>query len=94
VARVGRYVTLEAGLIVGAGLVILGLSGSVYAVSDWGHKRFGNLDLEQTLRLVIPSAFSIMLGCQVLLNSFFLSVLGLRVRVMGRSADRKPNDVG
>jgi len=84
VARVGRYVSLEAGLIAGTLLLMLGLGGSVFAVTHWGGQRFGNLDPEQMLRLVIPSAFAIMLGCQVLLNSFFLSVLGLRVRSPGR----------
>jgi glycosyltransferase involved in cell wall biosynthesis len=87
VTRVRRYATLENGLIVGGILVLLGLGGSIFAVSDWGRQRFGNLDPEQMLRTVIPSAFAIMLGCQVLLNSFFLSVLGLKVRALGRSTD-------
>jgi hypothetical protein len=85
--RAGRWARLEYGLIAGTALLLLGLTGSVLAVSDWGRQKFGNLDPEQMLRLVIPSAFEIMLGCQVLLNSFFLSVLGLKVRVLGRAAE-------
>jgi hypothetical protein len=32
------------------------------------------------LRAVIPSAMAMTLGCQVILSSFFLSVLGMRIR--------------
>jgi hypothetical protein len=88
-ARAGRWATLESGLVAGALLVLLGLGNAVFALSDWGRQRFGNLDPEQMLRVVIPSAFEIMLGCQVLLNSFFLSVLGLKVRVLGREPESK-----
>ena len=34
--RVFRYVTLEVGLSVGATLVLLGLAGTAWALSDWG----------------------------------------------------------
>src|SRR5947209_4801486 len=42
--RLFRYITLEVGLLVGAILVILGLSTSVYAVGIWGAKHFGLWD--------------------------------------------------
>jgi hypothetical protein len=75
-----KYLTLEVGLIVGVLLIALGLSGSIYAVVYWGSRDFGPLNPRSVLRLVIPSAFTLMLGCQIVLASFFLSVLGLRVR--------------
>ena len=44
------------------------------------------------LRLVIPAAFAFLLGCQTVLSSLFLSVLGLRVRRLTDSlTDTKRN---
>jgi hypothetical protein len=78
--RLYRYVTLETGLAVGALLVVLGVGGTVAALLAWGTRRFGHLDPTRMLRAVIPSALSLTLGCQIVLSSFFLSVLGLGVR--------------
>ena len=74
------YITLEVGLVVGFGLVVLGLAGSIYAVVFWDEHSFGPLDPARTLRFVIPAITSLMLGFQILLSSFFLSILGLRRR--------------
>jgi len=78
--RMFRYVNLESGLVVGLALLAIGIAGSVAAFANWEGRSFGNLDPTRTLRLVIPSAFTFMLGCQTILSSFFLSVLGLRIR--------------
>lgn len=75
-----RYLTLERGLVIGTVLMIIGLGGSIYALSDWGTKSFGPLNPTQTLRIVIPAVLLLTLGCQVILSSFFLSVLGMRRR--------------
>jgi glycosyltransferase involved in cell wall biosynthesis len=73
-----RYVTLEAGLVVGMLLLVAGLASSVYALSSWGAGGYGPLDPSKTLRVVIPSGTGLMLGLQIVLSSFFLSVLKLR----------------
>ena len=57
--------------------MIIGLIGSLYALSDWGSRLFGPLDPVHTLRIVIPSVLLLILGFQTILSSFFLSVLGL-----------------
>jgi len=75
-----EYITLETGLIVGSLLLVAGLAGSVYAFSIWGERDFGLLDPTRTLRLVIPAFTAITLGIQIILSSFFLSVLGLKHR--------------
>jgi glycosyltransferase involved in cell wall biosynthesis len=75
-----RWSTLEVGLLAGCVLLIAGLAGSIYALGDWGAHSFGRLDPFQTLRLVIPAVTLLVLGCQTILSSFFLSVLGLRRR--------------
>ena len=78
--RMFRYITLELGLLVGAGLSILGLAISTYAVHMWSVRHFGPLDISRTLRLVIPAALCLTLGVQTVFSSFFLSILGLRHR--------------
>jgi glycosyltransferase involved in cell wall biosynthesis len=79
--RMFRYVTLETGLIVGALLVVVGAAGSIYAFTNWGVSAdFGDLDPSESLRVTIPSVTAIALGAQVVLGSFFLSLLGLRRR--------------
>jgi glycosyltransferase involved in cell wall biosynthesis len=72
--------TLERGVVVGSFLVILGFGLSLTAVGVWGERSFGALDPSRTLRLIIPAVVSLTLGCQIILSSFFLSVLRLRRR--------------
>lgn len=78
--RVFRWVTLETGLLAGGLLTFLGLAGSIVAVSSWARESFGALDIEHTLRIVIPSVFALTMGVQITFSSFFLSILGLRRR--------------
>lgn len=75
--RLFTVFTLERGIVVGFLLVTAGLAGSFYAVGIWGSEAFGDLDPQQTLRLVIPSVLAMILGCQMILSSFFLSILGI-----------------
>lgn len=76
--RVFHYITLETGLAAGAILTILGIAGSVFAVSGWATDSFGALDPSHMLRIVMPSVFALTLGVQIIFSSFFLSILGLR----------------
>ena len=69
--RLFRYVTLESGLAAGLILLILSAAGSFYALNFWRSTAFGELYQTKMLRLVIPSAFAFLLGCQ---NSFFQPV--------------------
>jgi hypothetical protein len=78
--KVMEYITLEVGLVVGTVLILLGLGETIHAVVFWDEHSYGPLDPTRTLRFVIPAVTSLMLGCQILLSSFFLSILGLRRR--------------
>lgn len=69
--------SLERGLVVGGLFTFLGLLGSLYALSDWGARSFGSLDPTRMLRIVIPAVLLVLLGCQTMLASFFLSMLRL-----------------
>jgi glycosyltransferase involved in cell wall biosynthesis len=78
--RAFRWISLEAGLAVGTLLITAGLAGSVYAVWQWREAHFGPLQPSHVLRTIIPSIVALTLGAQILLGSFFLSLLGLRRR--------------
>src|SRR5436309_1764588 len=78
--RAFRHITLEGGLVCGAILILAGIGGTIYALASWGSQSFGPLNPVRELRIVIPSATCLALGCQIVLNSFFMSVLGLRRR--------------
>lgn len=73
-----RYVTLEVGLIVGTTLFFAGLVSSIFVVRFWEASAFGSLDPFKTLRIIIPAATALTLGCQIILSSFFMSILGLK----------------
>lgn len=75
-----RYITLEVGLLVGAALVLVGIGGSIYSLGFWGARHFGAIDPSQVLRMIIPAITSLTIGCQVILSSFFLSILGMKRR--------------
>ena len=76
-SRVFRYVTLEVGLAGGVLLILAGTGAWVLGLESWRLRNFGPLDLERTLRIVIPGVVLFTLGFQTVLSSFFLSVLGM-----------------
>jgi glycosyltransferase involved in cell wall biosynthesis len=71
--------SLEKGLLVGGMLALIGLGGSLHALSNWGSRLYGPLDPVQTFRIVIPSILSLILGVQTILSSFLVSIV-----MMGR----------
>ena len=75
--RLFRYVTLETGLAIGALLILAGAGTWVFGLSYWQSHNFGHLDPEKTLRIVIPGFVSLTLGFEIVLSSFFVSVLGM-----------------
>jgi hypothetical protein len=79
--RLFRYVTLESGLVTGLLLLIVGVGTGIAAVRLWQEASFGALDQTgRTLRIVIVSVTALALGLEIVLASFFFSVLGLRRR--------------
>jgi glycosyltransferase involved in cell wall biosynthesis len=78
--RYARLITLERGLVAGAGIMLAGLAAAVYAVWQWKQHAFGDLDLEHIARIVIPSSVAISLGMEIVLFSFLVSTFGLHVR--------------
>jgi glycosyltransferase involved in cell wall biosynthesis len=78
--RMFRYVTLEVGLVAGVVLILAGAGAWVLGLEYWRIREFGALDPEKTLRIVIPGVVCFTLGFQVVLSSFFLSVLWMSRR--------------
>jgi hypothetical protein len=78
--RLFGYVKLETGLVLGGLCVLVGITGSMLALSTWARSSFGPITSENILRLVLLSVFALILGPQVIFSSFFLSILGLRRR--------------
>jgi len=75
--RVASWLGLETGLIAGGVLIVLGVLAAVLSLNFWNKSDFGELNASDTVRVVVPAAVGFMLGAQVALNSFFLSILGL-----------------
>jgi len=79
---VERVFSLESGILVGLGLVAAGLALLGFAVSIWSQARFGALNTDQIIRVVLSSSLAISIGFEVMLSSFLLSTLKLHVRAM------------
>jgi glycosyltransferase involved in cell wall biosynthesis len=75
-----RYVTLETGLVAGTVLALVGGLLVVRVLVVWAGVGFQSLDYERTMRWMIPGVLLLVLGAQVVMSSFFLSVLGLKRR--------------
>jgi glycosyltransferase involved in cell wall biosynthesis len=75
-----RRVTLEVGLLAGAGLILAGAAGTVVAVVQWGSRDFGPLDFSDSMRVVVPALVALMLGAETVFASFFLGILGVQRR--------------
>ncbi|MEJ2728530.1 MAG: glycosyltransferase family 2 protein [Deltaproteobacteria bacterium] len=76
--RIFKYINLETGLAVGLALILFGSAGTLLAIWRWYQASFGNLDPTQIMRIVIPCILALVLGCQVVLASFFFSILGIK----------------
>jgi glycosyltransferase involved in cell wall biosynthesis len=72
-----RTASLEAGIIVGGVMVLLGVGLLIWSVEYWRVSGFGQLSYPDGLRIVIPAVTTMALGVQVVIASFFLSVLAL-----------------
>ncbi|GAA2704026.1 glycosyltransferase family 2 protein [Micromonospora olivasterospora] len=73
-----RLLRLETSAAVGLALLTLGVAGTVGAVSYWGLDGFGDLNPNDTLRVVLPSATAVALGVVVLFSGLVASLLTLR----------------
>jgi glycosyltransferase involved in cell wall biosynthesis len=78
--RFFEIVTLERGLMIASGSLLVGLGLLGAAVNQWRLADFGHLDYARTMRLVVPGVTLTALGFQTVLSSFVVSILGLHRR--------------
>src|ERR1700728_226487 len=86
VQRLLGQLSLERGLLVGAAGGLAGLVGLIFSLLYWDGYSFGHLNYEHELRLMVPSVTALVLSCQLILGTFFLSILGIK--------QNKPTPVG
>jgi hypothetical protein len=70
--------SLERGLLTGAAVGVAGLVGLIFSLTYWQGQSFGHLNYEHALRLMVPSVAALVLSCQLILGTFFLSILGIK----------------
>ncbi len=73
-ARWLKRAKLEHGLLLGAALVVVGLTGDVIVFGQWAIHGFGHF---YAVRTVFFCSLSLFLGVEVLFSSVFLSMLGI-----------------
>jgi hypothetical protein len=95
VQRLLGNLSLERGLIAGAAIGAAGLVGLIFSLTYWQANKFGQLNYEHALRLMVPSVTALVVSCQVILGTFFLSILGIkqtRHTPIGAKAEIKASD--
>jgi len=95
VQRLLGNLSLERGLLVGAAIGLAGLVGLIFSLTYWQANKFGQLNYEHALRLMVPSVTALVVSCQVILGTFFLSILGIkqtRHTPIGAKAEIKASD--
>ena len=75
--RFWRQASLERAALAGTLLLIGGLIGLVVATIHWAAIGFGNLDLAETMRAVVPSLIAMGVGLQLVLSAFLAGILEL-----------------
>jgi len=70
--------TLERGLRVGSLLACAGLAGIVVAFIRWQAAKFGHIDYDTSLRVVVPAVTALIGSFQIVLGTFVFHVLRIR----------------
>jgi hypothetical protein len=78
VQRVLAKLSLERGIALGSIIGMAGLVGLVSSLTNWQGARFGQVNFEHALRLIVPSATALVVSSQLILGTFFLSLLGIK----------------
>ncbi len=70
-----RLFTIDRTCVVGAILLVAGIAIAIGALSGWAGRGFGDMEVEATMRLAIPSVLLCALGVQALVTGFFAALL-------------------
>jgi glycosyltransferase involved in cell wall biosynthesis len=75
--RAFRVFNLEKGLLAGGALLTAGVCIAVYSFYLWNRAGFGPMNPVVLVRLVAAVIVSVTVGVEIILSSFFLSILGI-----------------
>jgi glycosyltransferase involved in cell wall biosynthesis len=64
-------------IVVGVCLVLLGTSGAIFAIIQWGQVSFGALFPSQMMRITIPAVTTLAIGMQILFGALLLGFIDL-----------------
>jgi hypothetical protein len=78
VQRILGKLSLERGIIAGLVLGLAGLGGLIFSLVYWHGAGFHSLNYEHSLRIMVPSVTALIVSCQLVLGTFFLSILGIK----------------
>lgn len=74
---VGRWFTVEGGLVVGGGLFAVGLSMNLWLVVQWWNVSLGELEVGRTMRGALWGLLGMVFGVQTAYSTFFIGLLDL-----------------
>jgi glycosyltransferase involved in cell wall biosynthesis len=78
VQRILGKLSLERGIIGGLLLGLAGVGGLIFSLLYWNNAGFHTLNYEHSLRIMVPSVTALIVSCQIVLGTFFLSILGIK----------------
>lgn len=78
--KLEKWFSLEKTILLGILIIAVGLFLSAKSLIYWDKKSFGDLNPSQVLRIVIPAVGLLILGSQIIFNSFFMSILCLKTQ--------------
>ncbi|MEO5685092.1 MAG: glycosyltransferase family 2 protein [Chitinophagaceae bacterium] len=88
-ARFFSFFNLERGIIAGAILIGGGVYLNVKSFLYWKDNGFGDINPAKVLRWVIPSVTLVLLGLQIIISCFYLSILSIK----SNSPDKPTNNL-
>lgn len=75
-----KFFSLERLLVIGGIVALLGALGIWRSFSFWQANHYGNLDFEQVMRMIVPSAVALVIGMQIVFGAFLADIIGLPVK--------------
>ena len=82
------FFSLERGIVAGGLLIIAGIYLNVKSFLYWKEAGFGDINPVKVLRWVIPSVTLVLLGAQIILSCFYLSILAIKSNGPGKSFNK------
>jgi len=72
---VRKWLTVDRGCVAGGAMILLGILGSVLSFWIWARHDYGDLQVEQQMRVIIPSVLLVAVGLQLAFTCFLVELL-------------------